>query len=88
MILNGEVIQEDSLEGVFTFKESLDGDISSEQTLEGEVQPFARQTSYSHPDLVNRDIPDQHPQNAITNLVEDMAARPKDIITDSEIWNL
>lgn len=88
MILDGEVIQEDSLEGELTSEDSLEGDMTPEESLEGDMQPSARVNPYSHPDLVMRDAPDQHPQNAITNLAEDMAARPKDIITDSEIWNL
>ena len=44
-------------------------------------------TTY-HGDLLDREKPDQHPQAAITNLVDDLAARPDTIITDVEIWNL
>lgn len=88
MIINGEIIADENLTGDISQESSLIGDLTPESSLEGEVQQSERVAVATHPELKLRDLPDQHPQNAITNLAEDMARTPKDIITDAEIWNL
>lgn len=62
--------------------------ITDESGTTQERIPVGDTGTDDHTELVNRDAADQHPESAITGLAADLAARPSEVITDADIWNL
>lgn len=83
LILDGDMLSVNEFDGDMINEEILDGDLLSEGSLDGDL--YLPSVMYDHTQLKNRDRLDQHPQRAITNLVDDLAKCPSEKISDAEI---
>lgn len=63
---------------------TFDEDQTFDTTMNEVVEVF----SSDHTKLLNRDVPDQHPINAITNLDPELSARPSTAMSNQDILNI
>ena len=63
----------------------IGGEVSIDSLIDGQAQPVWVSTSKDHAQLINRDLPDQHPISAITGLQD--ALDSKIDISDISIIN-
>lgn len=59
-----------------------------EQTFETTYDEVVKVMSSDHTKLINRDVPDQHPILAITNLTPELGARPSTALSNQDILNI
>lgn len=65
-------------------------EVSMSDTTGGDLGVFYRVgggTLY-HDRLRNRDLPDQHPIEAVSNLEGELALRPSEVLTNMDIYNI
>lgn len=71
--LNGNIETQNALNGTISYDLGLNGELSNEDTLEGSLGATTLNLKTNrHNDLVNRDLEDQHPINAITGLSKEL----------------
>lgn len=81
--VQGNITNESTLVGTLNNETNLDTKISTtinmetiitnESTIDGNLNPgFIKVTTNKHNDLLNRDLPNQHPINAIEGLKEEL----------------
>lgn len=70
----------------------IDGELDSTTLLDG--QPFAYYEgpggsgTDEHDKLVHREYPDQHPIEAVTQLLQELSARPTNSLSNTDIQNI
>lgn len=69
----------------------IDGDIDNQQIIDGQPFPYYNGPgggTYEHNRLIHRDYEDQHPIEAITQLLQELAARPTDALSNMDIQEI
>lgn len=71
--LIGTISATENLQTSITTSSNLESNLSEEGNIDGRLNPgFIKVTTNKHNDLLNRDLPNQHPIEAITGLKEEL----------------
>lgn len=83
--LIGTISTTENLQTSITTSSNLESNLSEEGNIDGRLNPgFIKVTTNKHNDLLNRDLPNQHPIEAITGLKEELLS----IKTNQQSTNL
>ena len=71
--LNGNIETQNALNGTISYDVGLNGEVSNKDTLQGSLGATTLKLSTNkHNELINRDLPNQHPISAIEGLQEEI----------------
>lgn len=67
---------------------SIDQESTEDENISVENENVVSGMENEHDRLIHRDYEDQHPNEAITQLLQELAARPTDALTNMDIQNI
>lgn len=70
-------------------KTTLDGEIRGQaEIIDGQPFPIYQRLINEHERLIHRDWPDQHPISAVSQLLQELSARPAESMSNTDIQNI